>query len=61
MKVKVKKYTGVYGGYKLKNAEYEEPNFYNTLENPNSFKIFEQKLYFLVFKADTPREKVNGT
>lgn len=46
MKVKVKKYTGVYGGYKLKKAEYEEPNFYRTLENPSIFKAFEQKYGF---------------
>lgn len=46
MKVKVKKYTGIYGGYRLKNAVYEEPDFYSTLENPCSFKQFEQKYGF---------------
>ena len=55
MKVKVKKYTGVYGGYKIKKAEYEEPNFYHTLENPNSFKnLYGNTLNIFILTIQNP-------
>lgn len=46
MKVKVNKYTGIYGGYNLKTPIYEQQNFYDTLDDSTSFQEFEKKYGF---------------